>query len=605
MQSSNKKISIFDLAFSLPGVIKDLPKISTALYYNFTTNSETPISNGELFYKTVKKYPTNKCLYYQDKSWSYTELNEWINRLAHQFLKLGFNKGDVAVLMLENRPEIIALSMALNKIGCVAALINTSQKNKSLLHSIRLVDPKMILIGTECLDNFSTIKKDLVDVKNRILLVENDNINQPIKYKFPFFDIEALNFSITNPSVTKKIIAKDACLYIYTSGTTGLPKASVISHGRWLKSYCAFGLTSFRLNENDILYVPLPFYHATAMLVCWSSVIAGGASMVIKPKFSVTNFWIDIDKYKATGFGYVGELCKYLLNAPYHTLEEKNTLTKMIGNGLRPDIWQAFKQRFGVNQVAEFYGSSEGNIAFFNVFNLNSTMGFSITSYAIVEYDLHNNAPVLNRNGYMQKVKTNGVGLLLGEINKRYPFDGYTENDKSEKTIFRNVFKKGDAWFNTGDLVRDMGFFHTQFVDRLGDTFRWKGENVSTTEVEAVINQFSGIAENVVYGVEVPENNGRAGMVNIIVDNEKQEIDLIKFYNYLNTELPAYAIPVFLRISTATEITSTYKHQKQQLKEDGFDYKKIGKEVYVLIDKKYTRITKKIFNEIQIGKYRF
>ncbi len=383
-----------------------------------------------------------------------------------------------------------------------------------------------------------------------------------------------------------------------------MPKASVISHGRWLKSYSAFGLTSFRLNEKDILYVPLPFYHATAMLVCWSCVIAGGASMVIKQKFSVTDFWIDIDKYKATGFGYVGELCKYLLNAPYQKLEEKNTLTKMIGNGLRPDIWQAFKQRFGVNQIAEFYGSSEGNIAFFNVFNLNSTMGFSITSYAIVEYDLDNNAPILNRYGYMQKVKANGTGLLLGEINKRYPFDGYTENDKSEKSIFRNVFKKGDAWFNTGDLVLDMGFFHTQFVDRLGDTFRWKGENVSTTEVESVINQFTGISENVVYGVEVPENSGRAGMVNIIVDNEKQEIDLIKFYNHLNTELPAYAIPVFLRISVAAEITSTYKYQKQQLKEDGFDYKKIGKEVYVLIDKKYTRITPKIFNDLQIGKYR-
>ena len=255
----------------------------------------------------------------------------------------------------------------------------------------------------------------------------------------------------------------------------------------------------------------------------------------------------------------------------------------MIGNGLRPDIWQSFKDRFQIEQISEFYASSEGNIAFFNVFNVDSTMGFSITSYAIVEYDQENESPVKDRRGFMKKVAANGTGLLLGEITKRYPFDGYTEKSKTEKSILRNVFKKGDAWFNTGDLVRDMGFFHTQFVDRLGDTFRWKGENVSTVEVEGIINQFDGIAESVVYGVQIPKCSGRAGMA----------------------ELPSYAVPLFLRINNEAEITSTFKHKKHQLKEEGFDCAKTGKETYVLHNKTYKRVTIKTRDEINAGNYRF
>ncbi len=349
----------------------------------------------------------------------------------------------------------------------------------------------------------------------------------------------------------------------------------------------------------------MPFFHATAMVVCWTSVIAGGAAIVIKNKFSVSDFWKDIAKYKATGFGYVGEMCKYLLNSPVDSLEKNNTLTKMIGNGLRPGIWQAFKERFKIDQVSEFYASSEGNIAFFNVFNVDSTMGFSITNYAIVEYDKENEIPVLDHKGFMKKITANGTGLLLGEISKRYPFDGYTEKNKTENSILRNVFQNGDAWFNTGDLVRDMGFLHTQFVDRLGDTFRWKGENVSTVEVEGIINQFEGIMESIVYGVEIPDNSGRAGMANIILGDDAKKINLKKLYLFLNEELPSYAVPLFLRISKHTETTSTFKYKKHTLKEEGYDCKIIHNEVYALIDKKYTLITQKIKEEINNGNYRF
>jgi citronellyl-CoA synthetase len=421
---------------------------------------------------------------------------------------------------------------------------------------------------------------------------------------YAVFDSKAIHYNSAEPWIPFRIKAADAAMYIFTSGTSGLPKASVISHGRWVKAYSAFGLTLLRLNPEDILYVPLPFYHATAMVVCWSSVVAGGASVVMKNKFSVSEFWPDVHKYQVTGFGYVGELCKYLLSAPVHPLEKNTSLKKMIGNGLRSGIWQQFKERFGIEQVCEFYASSEGNIAFFNVFNIDNTMGFTITSYAIVEYDKDNGKPVLDKNGHMIKVQPGGTGLLLGEINERYPFDGYTDPAKTEAVTFRNVFTKGDAWFNTGDLVRDMGYFHTQFVDRLGDTFRWKSENVSTTEVEDIINNFPGINESVVYGVEIPDTIGRAGMAQLILEESVDSINLKDFYDFVSRELPPYAVPVFLRIANNTEMTSTFKYKKSTLKEEAYNCNILSDTLYVLLDKHYVLLTPEIKKGLDKGEFR-
>jgi citronellyl-CoA synthetase len=598
------RINFFDLITQLPKAIPDLPKIATALYYNFTVNTASQISVVDIFDKTVKKYANNVCIYYLHKKWTYKEFDIWTNRLANQFLDLNIKKGDVVAVLLENRPEILAIVIALNKIGAIAALINNAQRNKTLLHSLNLANPKLFLVGDELLQHFLEIRNQTDFSENVVFRIKHECI-KPEENNIQEFDIDSLSYNQYQPQINYKLFAKDPIMYIYTSGTTGLPKASVISNIRWIKAYSAFGLTTLRLQENDILYVPLPLIHGTAMLVCWTSVLAGGAAIVIKNKFSVTDFWKDIDYYKATGFGYIGEMCRYLLNAPEHKLEKYNTLKKMIGNGLRPEIWQAFKNRFDVEQIAEFYASSEGNIAFFNVFNQDQTMGFSITNYAIVEYDKEHNKIVKDKKGFLKKVKPYQTGLLIGEINDRYPFDGYTEKDKSESSILRNAFKKGDAYFNTGDLVKDMGFLHTQFVDRLGDTFRWKGENVSTTEVESIINLFDNINESVVYGVELPNTNGRAGMVNIILNENIKSFNFESFYHYLKSELPTYAIPVFIRFSKNTDTTSTFKYQKSILKEEAFHISKIEDSVYALIDRQYIKINKKIYQNILHNQYRF
>jgi len=237
---------------------------------------------------------------------------------------------------------------------------------------------------------------------------------------------------------------------------------------------------------------------------------------------------------------------------------------------------------------------------------MDKTMGYSINKYAIVEYDKENEKPVLNKKGRMKEVKKGGIGLLIGEISKLYPFEGYTEKEKSEKVILRDVFKKGDAYFNTGDLVFNMGYKHTQFVDRLGDTFRWKSENVSTTEVEAVVNGVEGISESIVYGVEVPNTSGRAGMANLILNDPSKEFDLKAFFKLLKNELPPYAVPLFLRMSTSMLTTETMKHQKNHLKEEGYDINKISDPLYFLSPNEgYVPLTPDIINKIEKGEIRF
>ncbi|MGB1202881.1 MAG: AMP-binding enzyme, partial [Alloalcanivorax venustensis] len=321
-----------------------------------------------------------------------------------------------------------------------------------------------------------------------------------------------------------------------------------------------------------------------------------------------SRFWDDIRHYECSAFGYVGELCRYLHEQPEKPNDKDNKIKVIVGNGLRPGIWKDFKARFGIDRVVELYASSEGNVAFTNVFNFDNTVGFSPVSYAIVKYDKEKEEPVRDSNGRMIKVGKGESGLMIGEITDKTPFDGYTDKEKTEKSILRDVFAKGDAWFNTGDMMRDIGFRHAQFVDRLGDTFRWKGENVSTTEVEQIMDGFDGIAETVVYGVEIPNTNGRAGMAQVRLQGDHTDFDYKGLCQYLARELPPYAVPVFLRINEdAMETTGTFKHQKNKLKEQKYDLAQQDNPVYVLLpgESCYQLLTAEIQQNIDNGQYRF
>ena len=604
-------ITIGDVATRLPNFITKVPHILSGLKQAYLRTPASPTGLGIAFEKAVKRNPQGIALLFEDQSYSYRALNEWAHQIAHYYLSLGAKKGDVLAVMVENRPELIATIVALAKIGVTIALVNTSQVGKVLAHSINLVNPIAVIAGEEVRAAIDEIRQDLNVAQDRFHWFADQETRKhagtaPKDYVNLAQQID--QFPKFNPSTTRTVTGKDGLFYIYTSDTTGLPKAVIFTHSRWTLAYGTYGHI-LNLGKDDVMYVTLPLYHATGVVVCWCGVIAGSATLAVRRKYSTSAFWKDVQKFNASAIGYVGELCRYLIDAPTTELDRAHRVTKMIGNGMRPNIWGKFKERFGVQEVLELYASSEGNVGFSNIFNFDNTVGFSPTPYAIVEFDKEKNELVRDKKGHCKKVKTGEVGLLIGKITSRSPFDGYTDPEKNKSVILKDVFTKGDSYFNTGDLVRDIGFRHAQFVDRLGDTFRWKGENVSTTEVENMVCEYHKIAEAVVYGVEIPNTNGRAGMAAItLVDGEElNEADLSAMVNVFKKCLPSYAIPVFLRVQAKVETTGTFKYQKNKLKEDAFDPSKTDERLLVLLPgaTAYCDVNAEIFNNIQNYQYRF
>ncbi len=602
-------ITIKDIARKLPEVARKLPKMGYGLWLGSSTNPTKAGGLGWAIEKATKANPYGSAVLYRDTQLNYLQFNQWCNRIAHYFLAQGLKKGDVVAVFIENRPELLAVTTGLAKIGVISAMINTSQTGKVLTHSINLVKPKMAVVGSELVAPFKDVLADLSVPSDRLYwLADQDTLKDAGEAPEAFRNLatELQSAPSYNPPTTNNVYYSDGLFYIYTSGTTGMPKAAIFSHGRWMKAYGVFG-SVMDLKPTDVMYCTLPFYHATGMVVCWGAAIYGASGLAMRRKFSAREFWEDVRKYNASAIGYVGELCRYLLEVPAKPEDRAHRVTKMVGNGMRPNIWGPFKQRFGVDEVYELYASSEGNIGFNNIFNFDNTVGFSPLPYAIVQYDKENEKPVRGADGFMVKCKTGEPGLLVGKITDRTPFDGYTDAAKNEACILHNVFEKGDRYFNTGDLVRDIGFRHAQFVDRLGDTYRWKGENVSTTEVENLISSYPSIAEAVVYGVEIPNTNGRAGMA-AITPHEGIDIDYAHLLDFLRKEMPAYAVPVFLRQQQKMETTGTFKYQKNNLKKEGFDPREAhGEPLFVWLPgtDRYQPLTPEIFDNIAQGAYRF
>jgi len=594
----------------VPSLLGGLPGLVKGLKVGSSKDKTRPVGIGLCVEQAQQKNPDGLAIMYQDVRITYTEFNSWANRLASYLLSTGLKKGDTVAIMVENRPELMIAVTACAKIGVVGAMINTTLRGKVLIHSINLVKPKAVILGEELLAAYEEVNDSLVIPQDsRYFLADTHTLKDSGVAPEGWENLAtAIKFqSSANLPNSQQIYVDDPCFYIYTSGTTGMPKAVVFNHGRFMKAYGGFGYGGLRLNKSDRMYVPLPFYHATAMAVCWGSILAGNAALIMRRKFSASNFWQDVREYDATAFGYVGELCRYLMDQPLSASDLKNNVRAMVGNGLRPSIWKGFKDRFGIAKVLELYASSEGNVAFTNILNFENTVGLSPLPYAIVKYDKEKEAPITDAKGRLIRVAKGEAGLLIGEITDKTPFHGYTESKNTEKSIMRNAFKDGDAWFNTGDLMRNMGFKHAQFVDRLGDTFRWKGENVSTTEVEFIVDGVDNISETIVYGVEIPNTNGRAGMASIRLDCEESEFDFKTLLSKLKSELPPYAVPVFLRISDEVDTTGTFKHKKAPLKERGFDLSKQQTPVYVWLPKsdEYVPLCKTIQSKIEEGFYQY
>ncbi|NBF03878.1 long-chain-acyl-CoA synthetase [Pseudomonas sp. Fl5BN2] len=595
----------------VPSIAKALPRVVRGMKAGNIEKADQPCGLGWSFEQAVRRNPDGPALLYGDRILSYDQVNQWANRIAAYLEGQGIVKGDVLAIFIENRPELLVTVLAVAKLGGICAMLNTAQTQSVLVHSLELVKPVAIMVGAELLAAYSAVRDQVgIDPSRNWFVADQDTFVDPGPTPDGMVNLMAasVGYPAGNLPQTQHIFLNDPCFYIYTSGTTGLPKAGIFKHGRWMRTSAGYGTIALDMQPGDVVYCTLPLYHATGLCVCWGSAITGASGFAIRRKFSASQFWEDARRFKATTVGYVGELCRYLIDQPSTARDSDHGVLKMIGNGLRPGVWSEFKQRFGVAHICELYAASDGNIGFSNILNFDNTVGFSLIPWALVEYAHETGAPLRNSQGFMQKVAKGGQGLLLAKIDDKAPLDGYTDPEKNLKVILTDVFEKGDCYFNTGDLLRDIGFGHVQFVDRLGDTFRWKGENVSTTEVENILLGHPQIAEVVAYGVEIHNTNGRAGMVAITPTESLATLDFSALLQFARQQLPAYAVPLFLRIKVKMDTTGTFKYQKSRLKEQAFDLEQIGDDpVYAWLPgaQTYERLTPQILEQIQAGRLRY
>jgi fatty-acyl-CoA synthase len=528
-----------------------------------------PIKVGQL----ADEYGDKPALIGEDETLSYRALAERSNRYSRWAMDHGVSRGDVVCLVMHNTPDYLAAWLGITRTGAVVALVNTNLVGDSLAHAIRVATPKCIVAGADLAETVAEIKSRLdpkIDYWVRGATAEG----------MACLDA-ALDEQSAKPVTASECpppATRDRALYIYTSGTTGLPKAAVVSHHRVLQwSYWFAGLMD--INGSDRMYNCLPMYHSVGGIVAIGSTLVSGGSVVLRRKFSARAFWDDIVRTECTLFQYIGELCRFLVNMPPSGREREHRIRIACGNGLRPDIWESFQSRFDIPRILEFYAATEANFSLYNCEGKPGAIGrippFLAHRFpvALVAFDVEAGEPQRDDRGFCRRCGVDEVGEAIGRIagaqsSPENQFDGYTDPGASDRKVLRNVFTEGDAWFRSGDLMRrdSAGFFY--FVDRIGDTFRWKGENVSTSEVADAVCTWREVREAVVYGVEVPGYDGRAGMVSVVVD---ETLDLTAFQAHLTTRLPEYAMPVFVRILREIETTGTFKPKKQDLVSAAFD----------------------------------
>lgn len=506
---------------------------------------------------------------------TYREIFERSNQYARWAIEQGITKGDVVGLLMTNRPEYFAIWVGITSVGGVVALFNTNLAGPSLAHCINVAMPRHIIVSSELVNALDSALPE-ADINPSVWLHGSDSA------ELPRIDLDTQRQrgeELDDAESTLPAVGiDDLALYIFTSGTTGLPKAVNISHARVLQwSFWFAGMMG--VQATDRMYSCLPMYHSIGGVLVPGAVLAGGGSVVVREKFSASQFWSDVVRWDCTIFQYIGEFCRYLLHASPSADALDHRIRLACGNGLAPDIWDEFKDRLAIPRILEFYASTEGGVSLFNAEGKRGAIG-RIPPYlthrfspALVRFDVVKDEPVRNAEGFCIPCETNEAGEALAKMandsaNPGSRFEGYTDKLASEKKILHHVFKAGDMWIRTGDLMRkdEKGFFY--FVDRIGDTFRWKGENVATSEVSAAICAFAGVKHANVYGVSIPGKDGRAGMAAVVADHP---LDLAALRRHFVERLPSYARPVFLRFCGEVEVTGTFKYSKSDLVQQGYD----------------------------------
>lgn len=532
---------------------------------------------------------------FKDRSYTWRQANAETDRWANFFESRGIGAGDSVALLMDNRPEYVFALLGLGRIHAVAALINTNITGKGLTHAIQISNACACIVGSEHAGKLHEVHETLENVPSEMIFEQAESVPTDT---FPSANLLLANFPTERPQPPTLPRGDAPMCYIYTSGTTGLPKAAIIKNSRWFSASAMFGRGLLELSPKDINYVPLPLYHSTGMFAGLGSSLMTGATLALRTKFSASNFWSDIRQFEATSFVYIGELLRYLLNQPASSEDTHHKVRVITGNGLRPDIWTTFAERFQIGEIREFYGATEGNAPTVNLENRPGMVGRLGLGQSILRCDLATGDVLRNPDGFCEKVDVGETGLLVAQISTTTPFDGYADKAATEKKILHDAFAKGDRSFNSGDLITLHENWWISFADRVGDTFRWKGENVSTNEVAEVLNDAPGVLESNVYGVLVPGADGRAGMASL---NCREDFSLEDFSSFVMAKLPGYQRPYFLRLQQDMRITGTFKHQKVDYRKEGFDPSLIQDPLFFLDGSQYLAVDHEVFSSLQEG----
>lgn len=557
------------------------------------------------FEKIVDQYGPNPAIEFEGKVLTYAELDNLANRFAHWAKDQGLVRGDCVALFMPNRAEYIAIWMGLSKVGVETALINNNLTGPALAHCLSISGANHVIADAETIEAFEAVQADLPRPAKAWVLegakVDRHDLTQALK-----------NCSALRPnraSIRKGLTAGDTMLYIYTSGTTGLPKAAKVTHAR-VQTYMRGFAGATDVTAKDRIYVTLPLYHATGGMGAIGAALMNGAAVVLRRRFSLTHFWSDVVDQRCTVFVYIGELCRYLINQDPVEGERQHQIRLAVGNGLRGDVWEKMEKRFAIPQILEFYGSTEGNVSMFNWDRKIGAIGRApsylkgTVNFKLVRFDVETEQPIRDERGRCIECEADEVGECIGLIGTeaRTGFSGYADRAATEKKILTDAFKTGDRWFRTGDLMRrDTEHFY-YFVDRIGETFRWKSENVSTAEVSQQLTGCDGVEEAIVYGVTVEGFDGRAGMASLVIG---PEFDLATFASHVDAKLPAFARPLFIRITTEVDTTGTFKYRKLDLVEQGFNPAKITQPLYFKKPGEgYVPITPELYDQINAGAFK-
>ena len=524
---------------------------------------------GYVIRDQAERIPDHPLLRFEQETVSFGAYNTGVNRYANLLARDGVGRGDAVAIMMENSPDFLMAEGAMGKLGAIGALINTNLRGAALAHVLHTSTARVLIADAACWAAVAEL--DPLEGVTAYAGAPADALRGTTLRSLPEALAEASTAELDIPDL--KI--SDVMMYIYTSGTTGYPKPTIIRHSRF-----TMGGESLRvvlgLAAGDCSYAPTPLYHGYSNFVGFAPALHAGTTFASRRKFSASHFLDDVQRHRVTHFMYVGELCRYLLRQPPTPRDRAHAIRVATGPGLRPDIWEAFVERFGIARIIETYGQTEANLSLMNrrgrVGSVGRSAPFTHWQLKLVRVDLDQHQPLRGPDGFLVECRTGEVGELLSQISRQttMSFDGYVDPRDNDPKLLRDCFAKGDLYLRTGDLLRRDRASYYYFVDRIGDTFRWKGENVATAEVAELLNGAPGVSETAVYGVQVPHTDGRAGMA-LVVLAPNAEFDPAAYYRFADKALPAYARPLFVRIAPAMDVTGTLKHVKGRLQAEGYN----------------------------------